>query len=205
MENEKLRNTLKTMFHLQTQIHLTIESLNEIERNQKILENIKLDNFFDKSFNLKRSAGAILANYSIILFCSFLDEYHNFFNVYELPEVDKEIILKVKKKNKAGIKRINKWSGLLAFRNQLLVHNFRIKNESFFSKENIEYKIPNTLSEKNLLSGIIYIICLNIGEAFPMVISSLNSRDRMVDNLNLIGEEIDNEMELELLLNEMKY
>ncbi|WP_298498364.1 hypothetical protein [uncultured Algibacter sp.] len=206
MENENLVNVLKTLFHLQTQINLTVESLNEIEQNQKILEKIQIENYFDNSMNLKISTSGILSNYSIILFCSFLEEYHKFFNLGHLKSVDRNLILSVKNKNKPGIRRINKWTGLIDFRNQLIAHNFRIKDKSFFSKEKLlyDYKIPNSLSEKNLFSGIIYLICLNIRDAFPEIISKLNLNERMVDKLNLIGENVDNENELKKLFDKMK-
>lgn len=206
MENENLLNVLKTLFHLQSQINLNIESLNEIEKHKKTLEKIKIENYFDNSMNLKISASGILANYSIILFCSFLEEYHNFFSLGHLKEVNKNKIIALKNKNKSGIKRINKWNGLVDFRNQLIAHNFRIKNESFFSQEKriFEYKIPNTLSEKNLFSGIIYLICLNIRDAFPEIISKIDFKEKMVDKLNLIGENVDNEAELKILFEKMK-
>ena len=206
MENEKLLNVLKTLFHLQSQINLTVESLNEIDKNKKKLENIKIENYFDDSFNLKISTSGILANYAIILFCSFLEEYHKYFNIGHLKDIDEKIIVKIKKQNKPGIKRINEWTGLTDFRNQLLAHNFRIKNESFFSnrKETINYKIPNSLSEKNLFSGIIYLICLNIRDGFPEIIKKMNLNERMTDKLNLIGENVNTENELKLLFDKMK-
>ncbi|QDO93587.1 hypothetical protein FNB79_06205 [Formosa sediminum] len=206
MKDEKLKEVIKTLFQLQSQINLTVESLNEINNNQQILEGIKIENYFDKNLNLKLSTSGILANYSILLFCSFLEEYNDFFNISYLKNSNCETISIVRQKNKAGIKRINKWKDLYNFRNQLIAHNYRIKKKSFFSNETAmhEYKIPNTLSEKNLLSGIIYFICLNIRDAFPEVTLELNIKEKMADILNLIGEVVDNEKELKFLFDKMK-
>ncbi|WP_066221659.1 hypothetical protein [Formosa haliotis] len=206
MKDKKLKEVITTLNHLQSQINLTVESLNEINRHQHTLEEIKLENYFDKNFNLKLATSGVLANYSILLFCSFLDEYNDFFNVGYLKSCNHETIARVRQQNRAGIKRINKWKDLYNFRNHLIAHNFRIKNNSFFSNETemYEYKIPNTLSEKNLFSGIIYFICLNIRDAFPEVVHELNMPKKMVEKLNLIGEVVDSEEELKLLFENMK-
>ena len=194
----ELKNSINTLFNLQTQIHLAVETLNEIGNNYETLREIKLDNFFDKNTNLETSSHTLISSYAIILFCSFMDEYEKYFNQSELEFIEKERILRVKRKNSPGIKRIKKWKDLKKYRNYLAAHNFRINGKSFFSNEfeKLEFKIPNTISEKNLFSGIIYIICQNIKNEFPEIIQMFNINERMIDKISFIGEQIDNEKEL---------
>ena len=196
---EELKNVVRTLFSLQTQVHHVVETLNTIGNNYELLRDIKLENFHVET-NLEISSHSIISNYSIILFCSFMDEYDFFFNQNHLSSEFQNRINIVKQKNKPGIKRIKEWKDLKKFRNQIAAHNFRIKKKSFFSDEfeQFTFKIPNKISEKNLFSGIIYLLCLNIRNAFPEI--KINSSEVMLDKMKLIGEEVDNEKELEKLI-----
>lgn len=203
---KELTNVIKTLIHLQSQIFLLVETLNEIGNNHEALREMKLNNFFDKRMNLENSSHTLISNYAIIMFCSFMDEYEERFNIHFLKSVDPERILKVKEKNGAGIKRIKKWKDLGDFRNYMAAHNFRIKGKSFFSNEfeKFIFKIPNTVSEKNLFSGIIFLICLNIKSEFPEIFNSLESGELMLHKMEIVGEKVDYEKELEVLSERMR-
>ncbi|MCD9854006.1 hypothetical protein LUD75_04795 [Epilithonimonas sp. JDS] len=148
----KLEYVIKTLFNLQAQINLSVETLNEVYNNPSLFVGKTLENFYHEKMGLEPAIHTLISNYSIIQFCSFLDEYNDFFNPAFCEEKYQDRILNVKKKNVPGLKRINQWKDLNKFRNNLVAHNLRIKNESFFSTkfEKLEYKIPNKISEKNL-------------------------------------------------------
>ncbi|WP_330442109.1 hypothetical protein [Flavobacterium sp. C4GT6] len=192
----ELKNVISTLFHLQGQIHLLIETLEKCTKNENLLNQIELTSF-NSDINFQKSVQGLLSNQSIIMFCSFLDEY----NRYLTPQIDnsvyKDRITSLKQLNKPILKRINKWKDLYSFRNKLVAHNFRTNNKSFFSTDEVEiYKIPNTISEKILFDGIIYLICTNIRDLFPDVISQIDPDFIMLNKLKIIGEDIDNEKEL---------
>lgn len=201
---EDLKNVIKTLLHLQGQISLTIETLNEIGNNYKVLREMKLENHFSK-ITLESATHTLISNHAIILFCSFLDEYEKNFTPHFLKDIDARRIINVRQKNEPGLKRIRKWKDLRNFRNFLAAHNFRIKGKSFFSDEfdKFEFIIPNKVSEKNLFSGIIYLICINIRTEFPEIYNSLNVEEVMLDKIKFICEEIDNEKELSELISKM--
>lgn len=203
---KEFTSVIKTLLNLQSQISLTVETLNEIGNNYKVLKAIKLENYHHEGVSLESASHTLISNHAIILFCSFLDEYNKFFNISHLKNVDPEKITNVKRKNEPGLKRIKEWKDLKKFRNYLIAHNFRIKGKSFFSEEfdMFEFKIPNKVSEKNLFSGIVYFICLNIRNEFPEIFSTLNDKEIMLDKIKFISEEVDNEKELIELFHEMK-
>lgn len=202
---EELTNVIKTLLHLQGQISLTVETLNEIGNNYKTLQEIKLENHFSK-ISLESATHTLISNHSIILFCSFLEEYEKKFTPHFLKDIDAKRIINVRQKNEPGLKRIRKWKDLRDFRNILAAHNFRIKGKSFFSDEFDKFKftIPNKVSEKNLFSGIIYLICINIRTEFPEIYNSLNVGEAMLDKIEFICDEVDNEKELIELISKMQ-
>ncbi len=207
MKSRSLINTIKTLLQLQNQMKVLIDTMNRIEENESLLNTIKLNIPF-KKFSFKNTVNAYLSNYSIIIFCSFLEEYNQNFIPAKFDDYYKDRIINVKKKNKPGVKRINEWNGLINFRNQLVAHSFDIKGKSFFSSEieHLEFKIPNTISEKNLFYGIVYLMCVNISEEFYEIILEIQKKPNeiMLDKMKIVSENIDSEKELNKLLNLMR-
>lgn len=202
-----LNHVIKTLLNLQSQINLIVETLNEIGNNHGILSQIPLNNFFNQGMNLENSTHTLLSNYSIVMFCSFIDEYEKNFNISFLKSVDPERIKRVKIKNNAGLKRIKKWKDLHNFRSFIVAHNFRKSNgKSFFSDEfeNFTFKIPNTISEKRLFLDITFLICQNLKVEFPEIFNSLDSNELMLNKMKIIGEKIDHENEIMELIEKMK-
>ena len=194
MENqEELTHVIKTLLKLRAQFFLCIESLNEILDHNLELKEIKLDNFPNYEVNLGQSCYSIVSNYSIILLCSFLDEYENYFNIHHLKNVNSDRILKVRTKNKSGLDRIKKWKDLKNFRNYFAVHSFRIKGKSFFSNdfEQFTIKTPNSLSEKNLCVGIVNLICESILNEFNEISQIIDLEENMLSKMTFIEEHID--------------
>ena len=147
---KELLNVVNTLFHLHGQIKFAVKTLERVYENKDLLNSIKYEEeFFDKQTLFQTSINALISNNCIIMFSSFLDEYKNF-NSHNLEEEFKSRIESVRKQNKPGIDRIRKWKDIKDFRNHLAAHNFKINGKSFFSNEvqNLEYKIPNTISIK---------------------------------------------------------
>ena len=202
-----LNQVIKTLLNLQSQINLIVETLNEIGNNCKTLSNIPLNNFFKGGMNLENSTHTLLSNYSIVMFCSFIDEYEKHFSISFLKSVDPERIKKVKVKNNAGMKRIKKWKDLHNFRNFMVAHNFRTKSgKSFFSEEfeSFTFIIPNSISEKNLFVDITLLVCQNLKIEFPEIFNSLDPNELMLNKLKIIGENIDYAKEITDLMEKMK-
>lgn len=191
----ELQNVILTLFHLQAQIHTITQTLNKVFENTEELNKIEFDGYVQHRVNFSDSLNATISNYTIILYCNFLEEYNKFFTVDKIDKKYTDRILNIKKKNKPALKRINKWKDLFDFRNQMVAHNFRIKNQSFFSDDftKVEYEIPNTNSEKNLIDGIIYLICVNIRTVFPDIIETLNSNYKMIYKLKIKNQTVDAE------------
>lgn len=194
----ELQNVILTLYHLQAQIHAITQTLNSIFENTEYLNKIKFEGYVVDRVTFRDSLNATISNYTIILYCSFLEEYNKYFSPKHLGKEYEERLIKVRKKNTPVIKRTNQWKDLYEFRNQMVAHNFRIKNKSFFSEEfkELEYQIPNTNSEKNLMDGIIYLLCLNIRLEFPEVIETLNPDYKMIFKLKIKSSIIDHEKEL---------
>uniref|UniRef100_UPI0030BE3AEF hypothetical protein n=1 Tax=Riemerella anatipestifer TaxID=34085 RepID=UPI0030BE3AEF len=176
-----------------------------IKNNEKLSEIKFQENFYNNpGFSL--STRAILSNHCIIQFKSFLDEYENFNENY----IDKkyaESIRKVRRKNKYGLKRINKWKDIGRFRNNILAHNFNYRKKSFFSNPDnkiYEYLIPDSLNEKKVCLMIMQKICLNIMDEFPQVVTHSNLiYYNMGMNLKINFEENIDLKEESRLINEM--
>lgn len=201
---DDVSHVIKTLLKLRAQIILCVETLNEIlEHNEDLKQ--RLENFPNYEVNLGQSCFTIVSNHSIILMCSFLDEYEGYFNTHYLKNTDSSRILKIRNKNKPGLDRIKKWKDLKSFRNYFAVHNFRIKGKSFFSEDvgNITMKIPYTLSELTLFAGILNMICLNILDEFSEIAQTIDIEENMLNKLLIPEEHIDAGKELTELKNKM--
>ncbi len=202
----ELLNVTNTLFNLHSQIKFAVTTLERVYENRDSINSIKYNNeFFDKQTLFQTSINAIISNNCIIMFSSFLDEYANF-NSHKLGKEMEDRIEYVRKLNKPGVKRINKWKDIKSFRNHLAAHNFKINGKSFFSDEvkYLEYKIPNTISEKKLFLLITELICLNIRDEFPEILLFMNPQYRMIDKMKIIGEQIDFEEESKIIFSQMR-
>lgn len=201
----ELKNIFLTLFNLQAQVHAVTKSLNQVIDHRKYLDEIKYEGYLENRATFSGALNGILSNYTILQYCSFLEEYNNYFIPSRFENHYKERVLIVRKRNKPGLKRISEWKDLFGFRNQMVAHNFRIDKNSFFSEKlkELKYSIPNSNSEKNLMDGILYLICWNIKLEFPEIINELNPNGLMLDKLNIPTSIVDNEKELEELFNKM--
>ncbi|MEX0995903.1 MAG: hypothetical protein WDZ45_02500 [Flavobacteriaceae bacterium] len=193
----EIKNVIKSLLHLQAQINLIITTLNSTFDSEKILKQIDFETYPNK-ISYQTSVNTLLSNYSIIMFTSFLEEYNKKFTSSFVGNMYDERITRLKQKNKPGIRRINKWKDIFKFRNHLVAHGLRINNRSLFSysDKELNFKIPDTNSEKNLFNGIIYLICLNIRDEFIDVVKEIDPQVSPFDKFFIISEVVDCEREL---------
>jgi hypothetical protein len=101
---------------------------------------------------------SIITSQIIITSCSYLDEWEE---LGKLTKVENEPkIITLRKTVKPAIDRINQWSDMRQFRNNIIAHNHRIKNENnslsiLYLSRNLN--CPATYFDYKLLLGCIYI------------------------------------------------
>ncbi|WP_133299850.1 hypothetical protein [Larkinella punicea] len=198
MESNGLFETIKTLFYLLSRIKLLVAACKATEENELYINNIKLN----ENYNYLPFGRIIIGTGSahiIIMLCAFLDEYSSEFVHTKYPQYSKRID-KVRKSLKPVIKRINSWSGLRDYRNQVLAHNLRIKNgESLFliGKEH-SYKVPTTINELTLISELLSIIYLSIGITFPEILSVVFSTGTVKEKIKFEKSEVAIDVEKEI-------
>lgn len=114
-------------------------------------------------------------NWNLILINSFLEEYETYF-MSDIP-IEKERILKVKRKSKPAIVRLDKWKDLRKFRNCVLTHPFRDQKNNYNSVLQNgalhEFDIPNKPNEFRIVSGMVIITCANIRKELDTILANL--------------------------------
>jgi hypothetical protein len=155
---------------------------------------------------------SIITSQIIITTCSYLDEWEVLGNL--IKEGESHRILTLRKIVKPAISRINKWTDMRQFRNNIIAHNHRIKKENnSFAILNIPRKLncPNSFYDYILLMGCIFItknVLLRMfqkeyNEALPIVknIEDINPINEIKDEksfkkeLDLIRQNIEKSME----------
>jgi hypothetical protein len=93
--------------------------------------------------------------FSIVLkACSFIDEWDSFLGVRNELEQKNRIEL-IKKSVSKARRALNQWKDLRSFRNEIIAHNFRNKNNEITIDMMGEYNCPQTISELYFLIAII--------------------------------------------------
>ena len=197
---KKVIEVYKGLSFLFTQTKMTIISIEQCYLNAIHLDKIKFKEEFYNQITYSSTIRALLSNYSLIQFCSFLEEYKRFNSSISDDEEIIQRIRNVRSKNKYGLKRIAKWNDLENMRNQLIAHNFQIKKKSFFDNDEnsvFEYNIPDTLGEKIIFVKILEKICLNILDEFPEILKISNIETyKMSENLKILKNLINMEKEI---------
>lgn len=143
--------------------------------------------------NQKSVIFSIITSQIIITSCSYLDEW-NYMGKLIIEEQEPRIIT-LRKTTKPVIDRINEWKDMRQFRNNMIAHNHRIKNEDnslaiFNLSRNLN--CPNSFFDFNLLLGCIYItknVLLRIfTNEYNQILPSLKNLESIVP-LNQIKDE----------------
>jgi hypothetical protein len=91
-----------------------------------------------------------LYNTILLDVCSYMDEYNKHFAAKAELQF-KERIVELKRIAKPAVKKINKWSGLKEYRNQMIAHNFRVNEDTFSFNKLGQYNAPRTYADIALL------------------------------------------------------
>jgi hypothetical protein len=199
----KIIDSFKTLSHLATQIAFLEEAHLTLEANKEYLDKIKFPGFYAKLPFSKTISGS-LQNHLLIMACSFLDEYTNEFTSFKHPEL-KFRIESLKTITKPVLKRINKWSDLKKFRNNILAHNLRNGKKSIFSETlpTIQFNIPNSNSETILLSRLIVIITTCIANSFPDLVDEIDLSETILSRIKFNSTVVNIEYEIEQIWTEI--
>jgi hypothetical protein len=204
---QDIKNSFKTMLQILTKAHGILSTQ---DKNGEL--HCTLDKQVWGTGHFSNTPHFILANsylseYIIILICSFLDEYNDNF-IPSKSILLHNRILNYRKQVKPIITRIAKWSDLKKYRNNILAHNLRLKdNTSIFSDtlEKIDYNVPNTLEEIRLLIELSTLITKNISVEFPELLENLDFNEKIIDKANVpISDKINFNQEYENVCEEIK-
>lgn len=106
--------------------------------------------------------------------CSYLDEYNKHFLFKAEPEL-KDRVITVKRIAKPAFKKVNEWSDLREYRNQMIAHNFRV-NEDIFSFTFLgQYNAPRTYRDIVCLRKYLMMIQGVIEAEFSFEMENVNS------------------------------
>ena len=192
----KLIESYKTLFYLNTQVQFFIEIHLTYMANEESLNEIKFKGHYSNIPFAKAISGNLL-NYTLILANSFFDEYNKEFTSGTHPEF-KDRINNLKLITKPVMQRVNKWKDLKDFRNYILAHGFRVKNKSLFAKgiEPKKFIVPHTDSEIILLVELMKVITTCISNEFPELVEKLDWSENLSNKMSIEIIEVDVKQEL---------
>ena len=201
---EKLLESHQTLLNLITQLRFLAalcDTANDVELG---LKQIQVKNFFRK-VSVSKSVNDMSINYGLIIACSLLDEYNQRFTIGVVPELS-ERVLRLKQMTKPIFQRLKRWPDLKDYRNYMLAHNFRIKDQSFFSADltSISYAVPNSYNEFKFLTELLTILVKCVSDQFPDLYAQINTESRMDEKISLPAQEINIEEEIAKLMEEIQ-
>jgi len=178
--NEDIKESINILTQLATQLRFLRETWNTLYQNQLLIQNIRLPDHYS-SATLRSATSSIIQNMMILKANAFLDEYNSKFNISRYPD-NKDSIMRIKKVCRPILKKINKWSGIKPYRNEILGHNLRRNDVSLFTMES-EYKLPYTSFDYLALCDLIFLIAEQFRFEFKEEI--LENTDRILnDNIS---------------------
>jgi len=180
---EDITNSLKTLSHIATQIDMLLHLSRVTYTNRAALDqNILLEGYY-RGEKYSTTMLSVNLNNVIIFANAYLDELNGQLTPAKYP-ADAEKILAYRRVVKPALKRIRKWTHLKDLRNELLVHNYRVKDVSIFSVayQKKEYNAPAKDQEILLLGDLILLINKQLFAFFPEEIGSMLAvKERIID------------------------
>lgn len=184
-------SSIRILYQLATRIKWFSEIELATFMNKEFLEQIKFHDDFYNKYSYSTSVSSICQDMIIIYTCSFLDEYDNFFTPVVYPN-ETEKIIELKSIVLPAYRIIKKWKDLKKIRNNILVHNHRIKGNSIFDlNERMKYIIPSSNAEFTLLADLVFMIAENILPIFPELRNEIDFNESLLDHLNIDSEKLD--------------
>lgn len=159
--------SISILSHIATQIKLLVEVTKATYSNSENIDhNVKLEGWYSE-YKYSVAVQAIALNNISIFANSYLDELYSELNPIKYPHYKIEILNFLKCVNPA-LKRIKKWTDLKSFRNQILVHNYRVKGISIFASGHKfkHYNVPHRDQEILLLADLICLVNIQLGTFF---------------------------------------
>ena len=201
---DKLLESYKSLAHLGTQVLFFIEVHNTYTENEDLLNQIKFNGHYANIPLAKGISGSLL-NYSIIIANSFFDEYNDKFTSFKHPEY-KDRINRLKKITNPVLKRLSKWTNFKDYRNYILAHSFRFKDQSFFDKDFKPFKFnaPHTNSEIILLAHLMTVVTTCIAQEFPELVAKMDLTENLLSKMGFEWNEVDIDKELETIWTQIK-
>jgi hypothetical protein len=114
----------------------------------------------------------------IIKSCSFLEEWDRFLAV-RTNEEDKEKILLIKKIVKPARQQISEWKDMQKFRNEIIAHNSRNKEDNYSLDNMGDYDCPSTEYELFHLVKFLERMIKTLTSNFPAELQSLISKSKL--------------------------
>lgn len=143
-----------------------------------------------------------LYNTVLLDVCSYVDEYNKHF-LNKAEAQFKERILSVKKIAKPAFQKVNDWTELKEYRNQMIAHNFRVNGDTFSFNRLGQYNAPRTYSDIALLRKYLMMVQTIIEAEFQPELPYVNpyiksfevqkrktSYETIEDDLTAVVEEI---------------
>ncbi len=148
---------------------------NEIQESVHIL-NILRDNLLSnlnalydlQEYNVKEETvnkiNHLTFERGIIIIDSYLDEYHKFFSKHCSDSNSN----KLRQVYKVIKKKINRFSDIKIYRNNVVAHNLRVNGKNIYFHGNFRgYKVPQTIVEFNFIATCIDILTEFINRTYP--------------------------------------
>lgn len=136
-----------------------------------------------------------LYNTILMDMCSYIDEYNKHF-ASKAEQQFKDRIISLKKIARPAVKKINEWTGLKEYRNQMIAHNFRINEDVFSFTKLGQYNSPRTYADIALLRKYFMMVQTIIEAEFQNELPKVNPyikgfevQDRMT-NYETIEEDL---------------
>jgi hypothetical protein len=198
---KQINETLKTLSHITTQIDMLMSLSRATNQHKDLLDGfVKMEGWYatQRYSSLIKSVNL---NYILIFANSYLDEFHRYLTPINYPEYSKNII-GFRKVISPALKRIKKWKHLKEYRNELLVHNYRVKDKSIFSASHqvMVYNAPSTNDEILLLGDLILLINKQLLAFFPAQVNMmLAAGGRITDRYEMVGDPVNYKEDVEML------
>jgi hypothetical protein len=201
---EKILESYKILSYLASQIFFFIEIHNTYMENEETLNQIQFKGHYANLPFAKAISGNHL-NYLLIIANSYIDEYNENFVPSKHP-LFADHLSRLRKINKPILKRISRWTNFKKYRNYILAHNFRIKEQSIFDKDfkKFHFKVPHTNSEIILLAELIRMININIAIEFPDLLDDRHYIETIMDRISFEYTEVNVKNEIEKLIQEVE-
>jgi len=194
---DKLNETFATLLHLSTQLKFILNVNYLYAENHEYLNKVNILGH-SENVSFPKAVSGTLQNYSVIIACSYIEEYNRYF-IPGAQRVEGARIKKVRKALTPVFKRIDQWRDLKKYRNHILAHNFRIKGASIFSKNfnKATWIVPFSNSEHYLLCELLLVSVRVIFTEFEDFIPDIDFELSIADLIEFQGSEVDVNKEVE--------